>query len=309
MTGMDGLFLVPPSMIIRPSEIVEYREIKRFSVSGNSIELKSLISGGARKHSDIELLDDGSDQFFIGWKWGENICHWIFDVMAGGFFIYDFEGPESTLLVNPKAANVRHCREWINFLGFKSIVLGPNDEEPIGRSHVAFLEHFSGRCHVGIIESVRRFIPLALKFFQNGPEHILVKRCAYGHSNSSSRNIENSVEVEEFFRAKGIPLAVIYLEGMSIFQQMAWFANAKTVIAVHGAGITNIVFCNPDCRIIEIAHPLFWQAHYADCAGILGLRFATLNGLESPSNPCGQHGINTPVIVPPPSLMDTLNEV
>ena len=36
-------------------------------------------------------------------------------------------------------------------------------------------------------------------------------------------------------------------------EQMAYFYNASIVISPHGAGLTNILFCKPNTRIIEIA--------------------------------------------------------
>ena len=38
----------------------------------------------------------------------------------------------------------------------------------------------------------------------------------------------------------------------SVSDQIHFFQNAELIVAPHGAGLSNIVFANPECRIIEI---------------------------------------------------------
>jgi hypothetical protein len=46
------------------------------------------------------------------------------------------------------------------------------------------------------------------------------------------------------------------------------FNSAEVVIAPHGAGLSNLIFCNPGTKVIEIFHPnwmlpSFWMiSHY-----------------------------------------------
>ncbi len=44
----------------------------------------------------------------------------------------------------------------------------------------------------------------------------------------------------------------VILEDLDMFEQYNIFRNAKIIIGQHGAGLTNIFFCNPDTKIIEI---------------------------------------------------------
>ena len=39
---------------------------------------------------------------------------------------------------------------------------------------------------------------------------------------------------------------------MSFFEQIYLFSNAKVIVGAHGAAFTNLVFCNPKTKIIEI---------------------------------------------------------
>ena len=47
--------------------------------------------------------------------------------------------------------------------------------------------------------------------------------------------------------------AVEYLEEMEVVLQLALFAQAKVIIGLHGAGLTNIVACQPGSILVELA--------------------------------------------------------
>jgi capsular polysaccharide biosynthesis protein len=39
---------------------------------------------------------------------------------------------------------------------------------------------------------------------------------------------------------------------LSLSQQVEAFSNAEIILGPHGAGLTNIMFCNPGTKVIEI---------------------------------------------------------
>jgi tetratricopeptide (TPR) repeat protein len=49
----------------------------------------------------------------------------------------------------------------------------------------------------------------------------------------------------------------VKLETMSIAEQAACLAAAKIVVAPHGGGLTNLVFCSPGTKVIEIFPPIY----------------------------------------------------
>jgi Glycosyltransferase 61 len=71
---------------------------------------------------------------------------------------------------------------------------------------------------------------------------------------------------------------IVCTEGMSIEQQAALFHGAETVIAPHGAGLANIVFCQRNAVIIELrakSHTGELATVYEHLSGILHLRHYT----------------------------------
>lgn len=55
----------------------------------------------------------------------------------------------------------------------------------------------------------------------------------------------------------------VYLEGMSVVDQILLFQRAEFIISPHGAGLANLLFCEPGTRVIEFmpsvdVRPFFW---------------------------------------------------
>lgn len=83
------------------------------------------------------------------------------------------------------------------------------------------------------------------------------------------RSIANAAEVEGALSALGFES--VMLEGMDIEEQIAMFRNAEFVVGAHGAGLANLLFCDPGTRVVELMpsaefRPFFWVI-----AGKLGL--------------------------------------
>lgn len=78
------------------------------------------------------------------------------------------------------------------------------------------------------------------------------KRIFISRSKASYRRISNESALIELLSKK--KFVSIHLEDLSIFEQAALFNNAEIIIGPHGAGWTNLIFCKPNTKIIEIDH-------------------------------------------------------
>ncbi|MEB3229929.1 MAG: glycosyltransferase family 61 protein [Leptolyngbyaceae bacterium] len=77
---------------------------------------------------------------------------------------------------------------------------------------------------------------------------------------ASYRHLVNEPELLQQLHPLGF--VAIALEALTIQQQVALFAHAKIVVAPHGAGLTNTVFCQPGTQVVEIASPHYVQSDY-----------------------------------------------
>jgi hypothetical protein len=76
----------------------------------------------------------------------------------------------------------------------------------------------------------------------------------------TTRKIKNQSEVRGFLEKKGFKKVV--LDTMSIKEQADLFQRAQIIVSPHGAWLTNLVFCQPWTKVIELFHEktVFW--HY-----------------------------------------------
>lgn len=77
----------------------------------------------------------------------------------------------------------------------------------------------------------------------------------------------------------------VTLEAMSIVEQALLFSQAKVIVSPHGAGLTNIVFCNPNTKIVEFFSPNYLHPGYWRLSNQVGLEYYCLLGEKQPLAP------------------------
>lgn len=103
---------------------------------------------------------------------------------------------------------------------------------------------------------------------------------------TSNRRIINESAVVEFLNQ--FNFQCIALESLSVVEQAALLANAEVVIAPHGGGLTNTVFCQPGTKIIEIFSPHYVYPCYWLISNLVNLNYYYLTGIF-PEGHCLHH--------------------
>ena len=72
------------------------------------------------------------------------------------------------------------------------------------------------------------------------------------------RQVSNSDAVHALLEAEGF--TVVAMEGLTVRQQAALFANARIIVGEHGAALANLVYARPGTRVVELApvHTFNW---------------------------------------------------
>jgi len=87
----------------------------------------------------------------------------------------------------------------------------------------------------------------------------------------------------------------LHCEDFTIQEQIALFWNARWVLAPHGAGLTNIMFCRPSTPVGEIHYAeTVYNDHYWMLAQQFGLRHSHL-GAKKLDRPDGQYDLEADV--------------
>ena len=97
------------------------------------------------------------------------------------------------------------------------------------------------------------------------------KRIYVNRGNVAHRRVTNEKQIIDLLKPYGFES--IALETLSLTEQISLMVSAEVVIAPHGAGLTNIVFCNPGTQIIELLHPAAVNVMYWTICNEVGLRY------------------------------------
>lgn len=102
------------------------------------------------------------------------------------------------------------------------------------------------------------------------------ERIYISRQNSSNRRIINEDEVIDFLSQFGFQ--TVNFESMSVLEQAALMANAKIVVAGHGSGLTNLIFCHQGTKVIEILSPNYVYHCYWLLSCVLNLDYYYILG-------------------------------
>lgn len=89
----------------------------------------------------------------------------------------------------------------------------------------------------------------------------------------------------------------VYLEDLSFAEQISLFNNARYVIGLHGAGMTNIIWCESGSRVLEI----FPSEPCRDCYWVLanhaGLDYYYWCPVSPDENEILSNGFNNDILI------------
>ncbi|RYE32726.1 MAG: glycosyltransferase family 61 protein [Sphingobacteriales bacterium] len=72
--------------------------------------------------------------------------------------------------------------------------------------------------------------------------------------------------------------SIVYLEDYSVADQVKLFYNAREIIAIHGAGLTNLIFAQPGTTVIELFPVSYVNQCYWTIASKNKLQYSYLLG-------------------------------
>lgn len=121
-------------------------------------------------------------------------------------------------------------------------------------------------------------------------------RIYISRSNAIGRQISNETEVVDVLKDFGFKK--LRLEERSVSQNIREFMHAEVIVAPHGAGLTDIIFCDTDCTVLELFGSQKTEA-YEQLSEILGLEYRRMD--------CQPDG--TDLIVDTDQLRQALGEI
>ena len=92
------------------------------------------------------------------------------------------------------------------------------------------------------------------------------RRLYISRSVARNRRLKNEDEIFGMLEERGFEF--VHAEKLSFRQQVGMFAEAEAVVAPHGAGLTNLAFCAPGTKVIELFPSLVMDCYHRLCADL-----------------------------------------
>ncbi|MEI7024952.1 glycosyltransferase family 61 protein [Paenibacillus sp. y28] len=236
-----------------------------------------------------DIVDDAQHSVFHRWEshplsvteetvavltlnYSENYYHWLYDVIARLGWLKESGVAIDKYIVN-RNGRKPFQEETLQLLGIppeKRIETHEQFHLQAARLVVPSHTWRSGfpKCSFNFLRN--SFLPLRDESF-HVPERIYIRR--------THRGVINEEAVLQLLKDHGF--TAVRLENMSFLQQVQMFACAKAIVAPHGAGLTNLTFCAPGTKVIELFENGYTPDYFWRIAGYAGLDYYELLGLPN----------------------------
>jgi hypothetical protein len=220
----------------------------------------------------------------------DNYYHWLIDVLAR-FRLADFDRfarqPEATsppMLLHPPLDSPWK-RQSFALLVAKSLPRLVLEEE--GRIEVAnllYIPDLTGGVmnpHPALLEA---FDTMRASALGGMPAQAPWRRLYVSRAGNGNRVLANEAEVAA--RAEAAGFTQMLPASMSVPEQIRMFAEASHIVAPHGAGLANIVFCQPGTALCELHMDAYVHQAYRRLAALRRMRyFCAVGTVENPRRP------------------------
>ena len=142
----------------------------------------------------------------------------------------------------------------------KNLIMAKNIEAPLHLSQIGNPNHLT----INLLRD--SFLPLISENDRQGFDFLYITR-----ENAKKRRVLNEDEFLE--KLNNIGFKKIELERISLVHQIELFSRAKIIVAPHGAGLSNIVFCSKQTVILELFPSNYLEACYANISNLLDLNY------------------------------------
>jgi hypothetical protein len=204
-----------------------------------------------------------------------NYYHWLIDSILPLSLMAPLLPPGTTLLLPGTFAQFRanpigklDYIEVLTAFGFGDM---PRAEIP-GEICQAEELYWPDRCTIAEIPASALLAARARAFDHlpppEGPrQRIYIRR-------RGTRAVANRRLVEQILRRSGF--TPVMMEDLTATQQIDLFRRAEMVVAAHGAGLANLLFCPPGTQVLELSPDCEYRPFFNEIAAKLGLSHAVL---------------------------------
>jgi capsular polysaccharide biosynthesis protein len=207
-----------------------------------------------------------------------NFCHWLVDWLPRLACLGERAGRDDTYVAVPPL-DAAYQWETVRLCGFApNRVIQLRPWQSVRARHLLVPSDLRSTPHPG-----HKAAPWLLQYLRgtvgygaflaglNGPQRR--SKLYVSRDSAIGRRVVNEVALLAALGRAGY--RVMDANKVSIVEQIAAFATASHIVAPHGAGLANIVFCDPAATLIEMFPASYGTAAYYVLAAGLGMTYAS----------------------------------
>lgn len=176
-------------------------------------------------------------------EWSNNYFHWFTEVLPKVYFLKTQLVTFNVLLPSNYVSgfqldSLRLLNIPVTY--FEGLVL--TKEICVPNRHAPYPAHYNPSIIKNLVTELKSRLDLS---FDLGPYIYITRRKA------SARKVYNEKDVLEVLMSFGF--TTVEFESLSFNQQVAVAHHAKVIVSIHGAGLTNIMFCESQSSVYEFS--------------------------------------------------------
>ena len=195
---------------------------------------------------------------------GDGYCHWLLDELPRWLLLEKSE-TAGNLVAHTETP---YARAALTLGGWSGTVVAPGRRRHFACEEliVPTFPGWTGRATRRQLELIGGFVEPLHRSGTIAGERIYLSRAT-----ARRRRVTNEAEGVDLLAARGF--GVVRPEELAWPEQINAFRHAKIVVAPHGAGLANLVFCAPGTRVIELFNPAYVNDCFRQIAELRGLDY------------------------------------
>ncbi|MBC7473466.1 MAG: glycosyltransferase family 61 protein [Candidatus Sericytochromatia bacterium] len=223
------------------------------------------------KSKEIEYLDE--EVFLLPYFWHYNYHHWLIECLPRIKYFLETEELKNVKIALPANMSNFQKESFKLFDIPDNRIIYCNQDYKFKKVYFSSLGNFSK----DEIFWLRNYIFSKLDIEANPHKKYYISR-----NDASLRRINNENQLTDFLKSSGYE--ILNLSGVSFIEQVKIFSQAKSIIAPHGAGLTNMIFAPDGCRITELAPNDYVNHCFWLLANVMNFEYTFLSGQKISEN-------------------------
>jgi capsular polysaccharide biosynthesis protein len=234
--------------------------------------------------TQLETLELG---FFVGASWTPNYFHWFTESLLSIDLYRRARSVDPPTLVGPPLKSYE--RECLSLLGLDALpVRGVPLHDGVRVKRLTALSPAFGRNYLRppphLLDMCERMLAAATvdRPLRSPGRWLYISR-----SDSTKRRLLEEPELASRLAQRGFE--VLTMGDLRVAEQARTFAEAEVIVAPHGAGLSNLGFCRPGARVLELTPDHYLNPCFARISALAGLQHLVYVGTASPSGDSRRH--------------------